>query len=93
MGRHLLHEATSYAGWQREGQRSEVRSHANTEGALRAEGKFLVLTPDQCIERARELGPNSAFVLYPLCGGLPPDLAWPSLELYASKVLPRLASE
>ncbi len=90
MGPHLLHEATSYAAWQREGQRSEVRSHADTVEALRVEGKYLVLTPAQCIERAREQGPRSAFVLYPLCGGLPPDLAWPSLELYANKVLPNI---
>jgi hypothetical protein len=29
-------------------------------------------------------------VLHPLIGGLPPDQAWPSLELIAAKVLPNL---
>jgi hypothetical protein len=31
-------------------------------------------------------------MLHPLMGGLDPDLAWESLELIASKVIPRLAS-
>ena len=26
----------------------------------------------------------------PLCGGMPPHLAWPSLELMASDVLPHI---
>lgn len=29
-------------------------------------------------------------MLHPLMGGLPPDLAWESLELIAAKVLPAL---
>jgi len=33
---------------------------------------------------------KGVLLLQPLCGGLPPDLAWPSLELVASKVLPAL---
>jgi len=30
--------------------------------------------------------------LSPLAGGLPPDLAWASLELFAEQVLPHLQS-
>jgi len=49
-----------------------------------------VLTPEQCIERARTQGPLAAFVHFPLCGGTPPALGWESLRLYAEEVLPRI---
>ena len=32
----------------------------------------------------------AALNFHPLAGGLPPDLAWSSLELFANKVLPGL---
>ena len=32
----------------------------------------------------------AALNFHPLAGGLPPDLAWASLELFADKVLPGL---
>jgi len=32
----------------------------------------------------------SGLTFNPLAGGMPPALAWPSLELFADKVLPRL---
>jgi alkanesulfonate monooxygenase SsuD/methylene tetrahydromethanopterin reductase-like flavin-dependent oxidoreductase (luciferase family) len=90
IGRYLLHDAMTYASWQPEGQRSAVHSDAKSVEALRAEGRYRVLTPDECVARVRERGPFADCVLFPLCGGTPPDLAWPSLELYAEKVLPRL---
>ena len=90
MGEHMLHDARVYASWQPATQRSEVRSHANTVSELRAEGRFRVLTPEECLARARERGPLVDFVLFPLCGGTPPELAWPSVELYCNKELPFL---
>lgn len=91
IGDHLLHDASVYASWQPAGQRSAVHSDATTVQALRAEGKYRVLTPDECVERARAQGPLANFVLFPLCGGTPPGLAWQSLELFAGRVLPRLS--
>lgn len=88
IGRYLLYEAQTYASWQLPGQRSAVCSDATSVAELRAEGRYLVLTPEECVARAR--GPFASTVLYPLCGGIPPELAWPSLELYASRVLPAL---
>jgi alkanesulfonate monooxygenase SsuD/methylene tetrahydromethanopterin reductase-like flavin-dependent oxidoreductase (luciferase family) len=90
IGPHLLHDAMVYASWQPAGQRSAVHSDARSVKELRAEGKYRVLTPDECVERARQEGAFATFVHFPLCGGTPPDLAWPSLELFASRVLPRL---
>ncbi len=64
------------------------------EQKLRAatEGKYRVLTPDECVEAARREGPSALFLHFPLCGGTPPELGWQSLHLYADKVLPQLAA-
>lgn len=93
LGPHLLHDATSYAGWQREDMsRSVVTSAAKTVDALRAEGIYRILTPDECVARAKAQGVFATFVLFPLCGGTPPDLGWESLRLYTDEVLPRVAA-
>lgn len=89
-GRHLLHDAMVYASWQPANHRSAVHSDAKTVEELRSEGRYRILTPDQCVERARERGALCDFVLFPLCGGTPPELAWASLQLYVDKVLPRI---
>jgi alkanesulfonate monooxygenase SsuD/methylene tetrahydromethanopterin reductase-like flavin-dependent oxidoreductase (luciferase family) len=90
LGRYMLHDAVSYAGWQRPEQRSYQHSRATSVEALRAEGKYRVLTPDECVALAKQQGPFCTFVHAPLCGGAPPELGFESLSLYASEVLPRL---
>lgn len=92
-GPYLLHDAVTYAAWQRSDQRSAVTSHASTVEELRDEGVYRILTPDQCVAVAREIGHFGGITLHPLCGGTPPELAWPSLELFAEQVLPRLRAE
>jgi alkanesulfonate monooxygenase SsuD/methylene tetrahydromethanopterin reductase-like flavin-dependent oxidoreductase (luciferase family) len=90
LGPHLLHDATTYHAWQAPGQRSIVESDATTVEQLRVEGKYLVLTPDECIELVNSLDEWATFVLHPLCGGLEPERAWPSLERFAEHVLPNV---
>jgi alkanesulfonate monooxygenase SsuD/methylene tetrahydromethanopterin reductase-like flavin-dependent oxidoreductase (luciferase family) len=90
LGPYLLYEASTYASWQPAGQDSTVLSRAKSPEALRTEGKYRVLTPDECVERARAQGPFSTFILYPLCGGTPPELGWESLRLFSEEVLPRI---
>jgi alkanesulfonate monooxygenase SsuD/methylene tetrahydromethanopterin reductase-like flavin-dependent oxidoreductase (luciferase family) len=87
---HFLHDARCYASWQREGTRSFWHSHALSADDLRAEGKYLVLTPEQCIEEASKKGDQAVFHLSPLVGGAPPQIGWRSLELFTSRVMPRL---
>lgn len=90
LGPHLLHDAMVYNSWQTDDIRSSVKSGASTIDELRAEGVYQILTPDECVAVADELGPFGAITHHPLCGGVPPDLAWPSLELFTDKVLPRM---
>ncbi|MGA4951783.1 LLM class flavin-dependent oxidoreductase [Streptomyces lydicamycinicus] len=89
-GGHLLHEARMYASWQSAGSRSAVRSSARDVGALREEGVYRVVTPDDCLRLARRTGAGGSLILHPLCGGMPVDEGWRSLHLFAERVLPRL---
>jgi len=88
LGPHLLHDAKMYASWMGPDQARVTGQLADSIEQLRAnEGIYRIMTPDEAVEHVRA---NGIFVAMPLCGGLPPELAWPSLELLASSVLPRL---
>lgn len=87
---HAMHEATTYASWQVDDQRSSVTTYATTPEDLAHSGVYRVVTPEQCLELAAELGDLGGMVFHPLMGGLNPALAWESLELFAAEVLPKL---
>lgn len=89
-GERFLHEAGMYASWQSKDIRSAVRSGARTVAELRAEGVYRILTPDEAVAYARGAGEAGNLVLHPLCGGMPVDEGWRSLQLLCEQVLPRL---
>lgn len=85
------HEARTYGAWQRSGQASAVHvEDPESPSALRTSGVYRVLTPDECVELHADLGDYGTLLLHPLMGGIPPALAWESLELFAAAVLPRI---
>lgn len=84
---HALYDAGTYASWQTPGQRSEMHVEAKSVDDLKKSGVYAVLTPDECIALARQQG---RVILHPLMGGLAPDFAWRSLELFEKKVLPKI---
>ena len=87
IGPYMLHDAQMYASWFQQ-MDSITKSSALTLEALRAErGNYRIFTPDEAAERIRKHG---MLMLQPLCGGLPPEIAWRSLELLASDVLPQV---
>lgn len=90
IGPYLLHEAVTYASWQRSDQRSFQHSKGATIEAIREEGKYRVLTPEQALAWADQQGSAAIFHHFPLGGGIPPRLGWASLELYADRVMPYL---
>jgi alkanesulfonate monooxygenase SsuD/methylene tetrahydromethanopterin reductase-like flavin-dependent oxidoreductase (luciferase family) len=88
IGPYLLHDANLYGRWMGEESARKTGQWAeNVEELRAAEGIYRILTPDQAEAHIRAKG---IWVSHPLCGGIPPDLAWPSLELLVDKVLPRL---
>ena len=90
IGPNLLHDATVYRSWQTDDIRSHVTAEGSTIDELRAEGVYQILTPDECVALANGIGAHDPLIFHPLCGGIAPERAWESLELFAAEVLPRL---
>jgi alkanesulfonate monooxygenase SsuD/methylene tetrahydromethanopterin reductase-like flavin-dependent oxidoreductase (luciferase family) len=89
MGPCLLHDARMYASWLSGAAAASV-SVATSVAELRAErGAYRIFSIDEAVEYVRRHG---VLVTHPLCGGLPPELAWRSLRLIAEKVLPAAAA-
>lgn len=86
-GKYFLYDALSYKQWRHRTRRAYAESSATNLSELRKEGKYCFLTPDDAVKRLRDKG---SINLSPLCGGMPLDIAWKSLELYAGKVVPAL---
>lgn len=87
LGSHFLHEATTYGSWWTPDIKSAFHSRATDVASLRAEGIYQVLSPDECVERAKVAG---TVILHPLVGGMPINAGWESLRLYCEQVLPRV---
>jgi alkanesulfonate monooxygenase SsuD/methylene tetrahydromethanopterin reductase-like flavin-dependent oxidoreductase (luciferase family) len=85
-GPYLLHDATAYAAWLGPDSTAASYSGSTTVDALRAEqGSYRIVTPADAIGLIQRFG---VLGLHPLCGGLPPALAWKSLRTIESSVLP-----
>ena len=87
-GPYMLHDATSYREWMGEGNNSASLSQASTISELRDEnGPYRIVTPEEAVALISQ---HHRLSLQPLCGGIPPDLAWSSLELIEKQVLPNI---
>ena len=76
-----------YAAWLG-GAATATKSLASSVEELRAEqGSYRIFTPEDAVQHIRDRG---LLLTQPLCGGLPPELAWKSLELLVEEVLPAL---
>ena len=85
-GPYMLHDAVSYRGWMGKDNNSASLSQASSVAELREEnGPYRIVTPKQAVELIKTYQTLS---LQPLCGGVPPDLAWSSLSLIEKQVLP-----
>jgi len=83
----FLHEMNAYGAWQAQDDlATPYRSVADID-QLRATGQYRVVTPEQYIIEMKA-APFAFAQLHPLCGGMPPELAWESLRLFERDVLP-----
>ena len=86
---HAYYDASTYAAWQDDPVRSDwVVPNLHGAEDLRTSGRYLVLTPVECIALVRLHG---GVTFHPLMGGIPPALAWESLRLFEAEVLPAVA--
>jgi alkanesulfonate monooxygenase SsuD/methylene tetrahydromethanopterin reductase-like flavin-dependent oxidoreductase (luciferase family) len=90
IGEYLLHDAVTYAEWHDYGYTVSL-SNSRTVDDLRAEqGAHRIYTVEQAAEEIRRCGFLS---LHPLCGGLPPEIAWPYLRRVVEEVMPAVRAE
>jgi hypothetical protein len=89
---HALHHTNTYADWAQRKDLTPFKAVMDP-AVLLADGSHQVLTPAQTVDLFRRLGPEGRVRLMPLLGGLPPELAWESLQLLENEVLPNLRDE
>jgi len=83
----FLHETNAYGLWQAQDDiAAPYRSVADID-RLRTTGQYRVLTPGEFIAE-QKAAPSPVTQFHPLCGGIPPELAWSSLRLFEQDVLP-----
>ncbi len=83
---YFLHEMNAYGAWQAQDDTGSPYRSVDDLDALRASGAYDVLTPEEHV-RELEAAPFPFAFLHPMCGGIPPELAWASLRLFESEVL------
>ncbi len=78
LGSYLVHDAVTAASYRHGDEGVASISRATDVTGLRdANGPYRVFTTDEAVDYMRA---GQALPLAPLCGGVPPDVAWPYLE-------------
>lgn len=90
MAPYFLHETNAYGEWNAQSGKGGPYNGVADLDELRATGRYTVLTPEQMVERLKA-APMQLAAFHPLCGGMPIDLAWESLRLFESEVMPEFA--
>jgi hypothetical protein len=76
----------TYAAWNPGDETTAGFSHVNTIDELRETGtSHVIISVPEAISRVKA---GQVLNLSPLCGGLPPDIAWPYLKRVGEVVLP-----
>jgi alkanesulfonate monooxygenase SsuD/methylene tetrahydromethanopterin reductase-like flavin-dependent oxidoreductase (luciferase family) len=82
LGPYLLHDAVTAASYRPHDNSVASITRADSVTALRAEsGPYRIFTSDEATDYVRG---GRLLPLLPLCGGVPPDVAWPYLERAAA---------
>ncbi|UXA19577.1 LLM class flavin-dependent oxidoreductase [Mycobacterium sp. SMC-4] len=80
IGKYLLHDAMAYSEWNPDNTVSANITTATSVDELRQTSTSHVILS---VEEARQrLGAGEVFNIAPLCGGIPPDVAWPYLKRF-----------
>jgi len=86
----FMHEMNAYGAWQaQDGVATQYRTIDDAD-ELWATGQYRVITPEQMIDELRAL-PMPFHMFHPMCGGMPIDMTWSSMRLFADRVLPAFA--
>lgn len=81
IGKYLLHDAMAYSEWNPDNTVSANITTAKTVDELRHEStSHVILSVDEARKR---VAAGEVFNINPLCGGIPPEIAWPYLKTFA----------
>jgi alkanesulfonate monooxygenase SsuD/methylene tetrahydromethanopterin reductase-like flavin-dependent oxidoreductase (luciferase family) len=81
IGKYLLHDAMAYSEWNPDNTVSANITTAKTIDELRYNSSsHVILSVDEARKR---VAAGEVFNLNPLCGGIPPAIAWPYLKRFA----------
>jgi alkanesulfonate monooxygenase SsuD/methylene tetrahydromethanopterin reductase-like flavin-dependent oxidoreductase (luciferase family) len=83
----FMHEMNAYGAWQAQDDVASPYRTVTSTDELRASGRYRVITPADLVAELRD-APVRLVNLHPLCGGIPPEMAWASLRLFEKEVLP-----
>lgn len=91
LGPYILQDAVPYATWNREaGMDATSLSHATTIEQMKAEkGAYQIVDVAEAVALIKLWG---ALPMHPLCGGLPPEIAWPYLRRVIDDVMPAVVA-
>lgn len=87
MAPYFLHETNAYGAWLAANDGAGPYRPVADADELRATGQYAVLTPEEFVTELKA-APLPFAQLHPMCGGMPIDLAWSSLQLFEHEVLP-----
>ena len=86
VGPYLMHDVHMYGEWNVDKDNIASLSQARTVDALREErGAHRIYSVDEAVDIVKQGG---MLMLHPLCGGLPPELAWKYLKVVTDDVMP-----
>jgi alkanesulfonate monooxygenase SsuD/methylene tetrahydromethanopterin reductase-like flavin-dependent oxidoreductase (luciferase family) len=91
LGPFFLHETNAYGIWQAQDNISSPYRRFEDLDALRAGGIYRIITPEEMIEE-QKAAPFPFAMFHPMCGGIPPELAWEGLKLFEDEVFPAFPS-
>jgi alkanesulfonate monooxygenase SsuD/methylene tetrahydromethanopterin reductase-like flavin-dependent oxidoreductase (luciferase family) len=86
---YFVHETNAYGRWLDDAG-MEGPYKQRTAEQVRTEGQYRVITPEEHAAELRAMGEMAVAFFHPMAGGVPPELAWESLRLYETEVLPAL---
>jgi alkanesulfonate monooxygenase SsuD/methylene tetrahydromethanopterin reductase-like flavin-dependent oxidoreductase (luciferase family) len=89
---HVRHQTQSYAAWTSSGLGRPAGPFVDGDGSedVRPGGAYLVLTPDEAVALAHDLGGDGRLNFSPLLAGIDPSWSWSMLRVVEADVLPHL---
>ena len=93
LGPCFLRESREYASWSKSDVARHYQSDSDSIDSLRKQGSIEILTPEECLQRARarkDQGSRYEPILHPLAGGIPIQRAQDCVELFVEGVLKRV---